>query len=219
MKKITWVPSQSHGRLTGAQVLLFAALGVGESRLPRRANFAHVEHEDLVVDGCGQQHPVVAPAHLAELGLELGFAGHVVRSVALGAVARGADAPADLTLEEMRWLLVIFKRLLVPCNSTRIVGNFPTAESLLASGGEHFIVGTECHALDAAFSLDGRQLTVWLHIATVPDRDASVLAACRQKQLRLRVVAPLHNREALTSVFKNSIRRRTLAFPQADTVI
>ena len=87
------------------------------------------------MDGCSEQHSVVAPAHLAELGLELGLARHVVRGVALSAIAGSADAPANFTLEEMRWLLVILQRLLVAGHTTSIVGNLPNAEGLLASRG------------------------------------------------------------------------------------
>lgn len=79
------------------------------------------------MDRSSQQHSVVAPAHLAELRLELGFAGHVVRNVALSAVPSGADSPTNFTLEEMRRLLVIFKRLLVAGHVSSIVGNLPNA--------------------------------------------------------------------------------------------
>lgn len=69
----------------------------------------------------------MAPAHLAELRLELGFAGHIVGSVALSAVPGRADTSADFTLEEMRRLLVILKWLLVAGYASGIIGNLPNA--------------------------------------------------------------------------------------------
>ena len=84
----------------------------------RLHNFANVENENFIVNRRSQQKPIMTPAHLTELRLEI-IATHIVHCCAYTAT--------NFTLEKYSWLP---EKLYRAALSTQIVLDFPDGKSV-----------------------------------------------------------------------------------------